>query len=53
MGKRDYVMLRLRWDNALRRAEVCGLDRVVSPHKIQHSLVVQKTPEMLAEHREQ
>ena len=28
MGKRDYAMLRLLWDNALRRAEVCGLDRV-------------------------
>ena len=27
MGKRDYAMLRLLWDNALRRAEVCGLDR--------------------------
>jgi integrase/recombinase XerC len=26
MGKRDYAMLRLLWDNALRRAEVCGLD---------------------------
>ncbi|AFY96857.1 tyrosine-type recombinase/integrase [Chamaesiphon minutus] len=28
MGRRDYAMLRLLWDNALRRAEVCGLDRV-------------------------
>jgi integrase/recombinase XerC len=28
MGKRDYAMLRLLWDNALKRAEVCGLDRV-------------------------
>ena len=28
MGKRDYAMLRLLWDNALRRAEVCGLDWV-------------------------
>ncbi len=27
IGKRDYAMLRLLWDNALRRAEVCGLDR--------------------------
>lgn len=27
MGKRDYAMVRLLWDNALRRAEVCGLDR--------------------------
>jgi integrase/recombinase XerC len=27
MGRRDYAMLRLLWDNALRRAEVCGLDR--------------------------
>ncbi len=27
MGKRNYAMLRLLWDNALRRAEVCGLDR--------------------------
>ena len=27
MGKRDYAMLRLLWDNALRRAEVCELDR--------------------------
>jgi len=27
MGKRDYAMLWLLWDNALRRAEVCGLDR--------------------------
>jgi integrase/recombinase XerC len=27
MGKRDYAMLRLLWGNALRRAEVCGLDR--------------------------
>jgi integrase/recombinase XerC len=28
MGKRDYAMLRLLWDNALRWAEVCGLDRL-------------------------
>jgi integrase/recombinase XerC len=28
IGKRDYAMLRLLWDNALRRAEICGLDRV-------------------------
>jgi integrase/recombinase XerC len=28
MGRRDSAMLRLLWDNALRRAEVCGLDRV-------------------------
>ena len=28
VSKRDYAMLRLLWDNALRRAEVCGLDRV-------------------------
>lgn len=27
LGKRDYAILRLLWDNALRRAEVCGLDR--------------------------
>jgi site-specific recombinase XerD len=27
MGNRDYAMLRLLWDNALRRAEMCGLDR--------------------------
>lgn len=27
MGKRNYAMLRLLWDNALRRAEICGLDR--------------------------
>jgi integrase/recombinase XerC len=27
LGKRNYAMLRLLWDNALRRAEVCGLDR--------------------------
>jgi integrase/recombinase XerC len=27
IGKRNYAMLRLLWDNALRRAEVCGLDR--------------------------
>jgi integrase/recombinase XerC len=27
LGKRDYAMLRLLWDNALRRAEVCALDR--------------------------
>jgi integrase/recombinase XerC len=32
MGKRDYAMLRLLWDNALRRAEVCGLDRVDFHH---------------------
>lgn len=27
LGKRDYAIMRLLWDNALRRAEVCGLDR--------------------------
>jgi integrase/recombinase XerC len=27
LGRRNYAMLRLLWDNALRRAEVCGLDR--------------------------
>lgn len=27
MGKRDYAMMRLLWDNGLRRNEICGLDR--------------------------
>ena len=26
-GKRDYAIMRLLWDNALRRAELCGLDQ--------------------------
>jgi integrase/recombinase XerC len=28
IGKRDYAMLRLLWDHALRRAEICGIDWV-------------------------
>jgi integrase/recombinase XerC len=27
LGKRNYAIMRLLWDNAFRRAEVCGLDR--------------------------